>query len=161
MRAAGETRHPDEVVEATQHRVVTQGWPNPPVTSGSGVALGTLAVERGSSDTVKQFGRKMVDDHTMANDELKQLVTAGGVNVLDALDSKHQARVAELATLSGAEFDKAYIKDQVKCHHQNVKVFQQEAQYGSVQQVKILASKSLPTLQQRVELAGGLNTINK
>ena len=103
--------------------MVTQGWPNPPVTSGSGVALGTLAVERGLSDTVKQFGQKMANDHTMANDEPKQLAAAGGVNVLDALDSKHQARVDELAKLSGAEFDKAYIKDQVKGHHQNVKCF--------------------------------------
>lgn len=125
------------------------------------VALGKLAIEKGSSDAVKQFGQKMIDDHTKANDELKQLATAGGVNVPDALDSKHQSRVDKLAKLSGAEFDKAYIKDQMKYHQQNVKEFQQEAQYGSVVQVKDLASKSLPALQQHLELAKDLHKNKK
>ena len=125
------------------------------------VALGKLAVEKGSSDAVKQFGQKMIDDHTKANDELKQLATAGSVNVPDALDSKHQSRVDKLAKLSGADFDKAYIKDQVKYHQQNVKEFQQEEQYGSVTEVKSLASKALPALQQHLELAKDLDKSKK
>jgi putative membrane protein len=84
------------------------------------VALGKLAVEKGSSDAVKQFGQKMIDDHVKVNDELKQVAAGGGVNIPDALDSKHQSRVDKLAKLSGAEFDKAYIKDQLKFHQQNV-----------------------------------------
>jgi putative membrane protein len=125
------------------------------------VALGKLAIEKGSSDAVKQFGQKMIDDHTKSNDELKQLATAGSVNVPDALDSKHQSRVDKLARLSGADFDKAYIKDQLKYHQQNVKEFQQEEQYGSVVEVKSLASKALPTMQQHLELAKDLNKSKK
>ena len=125
------------------------------------VALGKLAVEKGSSDAVKQFGQKMIDEHTKSNDELKQIAAAGSVNVPDALDSKHQSRVDKLAKLSGAEFDKAYIKDQLKYHQQNVKEFQQEEQYGSVAEVKSLASKALPTLQQHLELAKDLNKSKK
>jgi len=125
------------------------------------VALGKLAVEKGSSDAVKQFGQKMIDDHVKANDELKQIAAGGGVNLPDALDSKHQSRVDKVAKLSGAEFDKAYIKDQLKYHQQNVKEFQQEAQYGSVAEVKNLASKALPTLQQHLELAKDLDKSKK
>jgi putative membrane protein len=125
------------------------------------VALGKLAIEKGSSDAVKQFGQKMIDDHTKSNDELKQLATAGSVNVPDALDSKHQSRVDKLAKLSGADFDKAYIKDQLKYHQQNVKEFQQEEQYGSVVEVKSLASKALPTMQQHLELAKDLKKSKK
>ena len=125
------------------------------------VALGKLAVEKGSSDAVKQFGQKMMDDHVKVNDEVKQVAAAGGVNVPDALDSKHQSRVDKLAKLSGADFDKAYIKDQLKYHQQNVKEFQQEAQYGSVAEVKNLASKALPTLQKHLELAKDLNKSKK
>jgi len=125
------------------------------------VALGKLAVEKGSSDAVKQFGQKMIDDHVKANDELKQIAAAGGVNLPDALDSKHQSRVDKVAKLSGPEFDKAYIKDQLKYHQQNVKEFQQEAQYGSVAEVKNLASKALPTLQQHLELAKDLDKSKK
>src|SRR5580765_5019376 len=37
------------------------------------VELGQLAVQKASSDQVKQFGQRMVDDHSKANDQLKQL----------------------------------------------------------------------------------------
>jgi len=121
------------------------------------IALGKLAVDKGSSDAVKQFGQKMIDDHTKANDELKQLATAGGMKIPDELDSKHQSRVDKLAKLSGAEFDKAFIKDQQKYHQQNVREFQDEAKYGAVPQVKDLATKSLPTLEQHLELAKNLS----
>ena len=121
------------------------------------VALGKLAVDKGSSDAVKQFGQKMIDDHTKANDELKQLATAGGMKIPDELDAKHQSRVDKLAKLSGAEFDKAFIKDQQKYHQQNVREFQDEAKYGAVPQVKDLATKSLPTLEQHLELAKNLS----
>jgi putative membrane protein len=103
----------------------------------------------------------MIDDHTKANDELKQIAAAGTVSIPDALDSKHQSRVDKLAKLSGADFDKAYIKDQLKFHQQNVKEYQQEEQYGSVAQVKNLASKELPTVQQHLELAKDLNKSKK
>jgi putative membrane protein len=39
------------------------------------VALGQLAVEKASSADVKKFGQRMVDDHSKANDELKQLAS--------------------------------------------------------------------------------------
>jgi predicted outer membrane protein len=83
--------------------------------------------------------------------------SGGNVSVPDAIDSKHQSRTNKLAKLSGAGFDKAYIKDQLRYHEQNVKDFQQEAQHGSVAEVKNFASKALPTLQQHRQLAKDLS----
>src|SRR5262245_47473077 len=37
------------------------------------VELGRYATTHAASDRVKQFGQRMVDDHTKANDELKQV----------------------------------------------------------------------------------------
>src|ERR1051325_2263831 len=37
------------------------------------VQVGKLAAEHASSDEVKKFGQRMVDDHSKANDELKSL----------------------------------------------------------------------------------------
>lgn len=125
------------------------------------VSLGKLAIEKGTSDAVKQFGQKMIDDCTKAADVAKQLAEAGNVNVPAALDSKHQSRVDKLAKLSGAEFDKAYAKDQLKYHQQNLRKYQDEAEYGSVAQVKNFASKSLPTVQQHLALAKELNKSKK
>ncbi len=36
------------------------------------VKLGQLAAEKGTSPAVKQFGQKMVDDHSKANDQLEE-----------------------------------------------------------------------------------------
>jgi putative membrane protein len=121
------------------------------------VELGKLAVQKASSDAVKQFGQKMVDDHTKANEELKQITSNANINVPDSLDAKHQSRIDKLAKLSGTEFDRAYIKDQLKDHQQDVKEFQNEAENGNQAEVKNFASKILPTLQEHLSMAKDLN----
>lgn len=125
------------------------------------IAIGKLAVEKSSSDDVKQFGQKLIDDHTKANASLKELAVAGQLTLPDAIDPKHQSRVDKLAKLSGPEFDKAFIKDQVKFHQQNVKDFQNEATNGITVQVKNYASQALPTLQQHFEQAKELGKNKK
>jgi putative membrane protein len=45
------------------------------------VQLGNLAQERASSDDVKSFAKRMVDDHTKANDDLKQVAQKKGVTL--------------------------------------------------------------------------------
>ena len=37
------------------------------------VAMGKLAEQNGQSDDVKSFGKRMVTDHSKANDELKSI----------------------------------------------------------------------------------------
>jgi putative membrane protein len=125
------------------------------------VELGKLASQKASSDEVKQFGTKMVDDHTKANSELKEVASKSSIEVPDALDSKHQSRIDKLAKLSGADFDKAYVKDQVKDHEQTVSEFQKEAQNGADANVRQFASKTLPTLQEHTEMVKGLNKSTK
>ena len=121
------------------------------------VELGKLAAEKGSTDTVKQFGQKLVDDHTKANDELKNVAGAQSINIPDALDSKHKARINKLSKLSGPAFDRAFAKDQVKDHEQDIRDFQQEAQNGNNPAVKDFAAKTLPTLKEHLSMAKDLN----
>jgi putative membrane protein len=92
----------------------------------------------------------MVDDHSKANDQLKQIAGKSNLEVPAALDSKHQSRVDKLAKLSGPEFDKAYVKDQLKDHERDVDDFKSEAQNGSDANVKQFAMETLPTLQQHL-----------
>ena len=41
------------------------------------VESGKLATQKGSSDGVKKFGQQMVDDHSKANDQLKEIAEQG------------------------------------------------------------------------------------
>lgn len=122
------------------------------------VELGRLAAERGASDAVKQFGQRMVDDHSKANDELKQWAATAGVTLPTALDAKHQAVVAKLNRLSGAAFDRAYAKEMVKDHTKAVQLFQRQADRGTDAGLKSFASSKLPTLQEHLQMARSLNT---
>lgn len=117
------------------------------------VELGRLAVERGSSEGVKQFGQRMIDDHTRANQQLMQIVSGLGVAPPTALDAKHQAMVAKMARLSGAAFDREYMKQMVKDHQKTVALFQREAGRGMQPELKAFASQTLPTLQEHLSMA--------
>jgi putative membrane protein len=117
------------------------------------VELGRLAAERGSSDAVKQFGQRMVDDHSRANSELMQLVSGKGITLPTALDAKHQNLVAKMSKLSGAAFDRAYAKEMVKDHSKAVALFEREAERGADADLKAFAQKMLPRLQEHLSMA--------
>jgi putative membrane protein len=125
------------------------------------VDLGKLATQKGSSDGVKKFGQKMVDDHSKANDQLKELATKENLQVPAELDSKHQSRLDKLSKLDGPAFDKAYIKDQLKDHEQDVSAFQSEAQNGQDPNIKQFAAATLPTLQEHLSMAKDLKKESK
>jgi len=112
------------------------------------VELGKLAVQKASSESVKSFGQKMVDDHSKANDDLKSVASAQKIDVPVSLDTKHQATIDRLSKLSGAAFDRAYIREMVKDHDQDVMEFKKESQSGQNSAVRDFAGKTLPTLQE-------------
>ena len=58
------------------------------------VELGKLAAQKGSSDAVKQFGQKLVDDHTKANDELKQVASAENIQAGRGVRSDRRILIA-------------------------------------------------------------------
>ena len=125
------------------------------------VELGKLAVQKASSDAVKQFGQRMIDDHTKANDQLKEIASKEGIDLPQSLDSKQQSHVDKLAKLSGPAFDKAYMKDMVKDHEKDVNEFKNEAQNGADPNIKQFASSTLPTLEQHLSAAKDLNKTEK
>ncbi len=111
------------------------------------VELGRLAAQKGASDEVRQFGQRMVDDHTKANEQLMQLASSKGITLPAALDPKHQAEAQRLSALSGDRFDREYVKMMVKDHKKDVGEFQKEAARGADPDFKSFAATTLPTLQ--------------
>ena len=117
------------------------------------VQLGNLAKDHASSQSVKTFGQQMVDDHTKAGNELKDLAAKKNVTLPTDLDAKDQAAMDRLSKLNGAAFDKAYMRDMVADHKKDVAEFQKEANSGKDSDVKDWASKTLPTLQHHLQMA--------
>jgi putative membrane protein len=91
------------------------------------VEFGKLAAQKGASDDVKDFGQKMVDDHTKLNQTIAPLADSMGVMVPTHLNKEDQAEYEKLSALSGDDFDKAYITAMVKDHHEDLRDFRIEA----------------------------------
>jgi putative membrane protein len=117
------------------------------------VQLGQLAAQKAQSSEVKQFGQKMVDDHSKANDQLKSIASSKSVTLPTDLDSSHKRDYDRLSKLSGAEFDREYMKHMVSDHKKDVSDFRKEAKSGKDTEVKNFASTTLPTLEQHLQMA--------
>lgn len=121
------------------------------------VELGRLAAQKGASDEVRQFGQHMVDDHTKANEDLMQVASGKSWTLPTALDAKHQADVQKLSAMSGAAFDREYVKMMVKDHKKDVSEFQKESMHGMDADVKSFATRTLPTLQEHLQMIQRIN----
>lgn len=117
------------------------------------VKLGQLAAQKGSSDDVKQFGQKMVDDHTKLGDQMKQIAQQQGINVPEGVPAKDKALEAKLNSLSGDAFDKAYIKAMVQDHKKDLSEFKKEASSGNDTSIKDAASQGAQVISEHLQMA--------
>lgn len=117
------------------------------------VALGKMALDRATDPEVKKFAQRMIADHTAANQELLTLAARKQMAVPRAIDAKHQQAVNDLGRLQGSEFDKAYMKQMVKDHEETVSLFKGESSRGQDADLKAVASKLLPRLEDHLKMA--------
>ena len=117
------------------------------------VQLGQLAEQKATSPQIKEFAKRMVTDHTQANEELMQLGKSENLSLPSQLDAKHKTEMDRLSAMSGNAFDAAYMQHMVQDHKQTVSEFQKQAQSGRDPALKSFAQKYLPIIQQHLQMA--------
>jgi putative membrane protein len=117
------------------------------------VELANLAQQKAQSADVKSFAAKMAQDHGAANSEFAQLLTQKGASAPAALDKEHADVVAKLTAMSGADFDKEYMKTMVADHDKTVALFETESKDGKDADMKNWATAKLPTLKDHQKMA--------
>ncbi len=117
------------------------------------IQIAQLAQQRGSSDAVKQFAQTLVTDHTQAQNQLQQLAQNYGMTMPTTVNSKDQKEYNRLSSLSGEEFDKAFLKQQVRDHQKDISKFNAEAQRSQDSGIKSFASSMVPALQKHLQMA--------
>lgn len=120
------------------------------------VELGRLATQQGASEAVKQFGQRMVDDHSKANQELMSIAQSKGITLPTEMDEKHKKDVTKLSSLTGADFDREYGKMMLSDHRKDVSEFEKQSTRGTDADLKAFASKTLPTLKEHLQMAESL-----
>jgi putative membrane protein len=116
------------------------------------VELSRLATTKSQNAEVKKFAQQMIQDHTNANAELKQLAGKKSVTLPTELDAEHKALRDKLSGLSGAEFDKEYVNAMVADHEKSVNLFKTQADNGTDADAKAFAAKTLPKLQGHLDM---------
>ena len=118
------------------------------------ISTGKLAKDKSQSDQVKNFAQKMVDDHTKALDELKQLAQAKGVTLPTEPDRQQKALEKRLSSLSGDKFDKQYLEQAGDRSHKDThKLLKQASTKAQDADLKNYASKTMGVVESHQQMA--------
>lgn len=120
------------------------------------VKLGEYAVENVQSERVRDFARKMVEDHGRANQSLEIAAQAQHLKFPGDLLKLHQDTYEALTKLSGEDFDRGYARAMVEGHEQTAAAMQAEIARAPQTQVGQWASATLPTVKAHLEHARSL-----
>jgi putative membrane protein len=115
--------------------------------------LGRLAEQNASDANVKQFGARMVKDHTKLNSELGTVAKSIGLTVPTALSAEQQTEYAKLSKLSGTKFDKVYMDLMVKDHTGDLAAFQNEEAATQNPKLKRAVANAIPIIQEHLNMA--------
>jgi putative membrane protein len=116
------------------------------------VKLGQLAQQKAESEAVREFGKRMENDHSKAGDNLKQVASLEQLPLPTDLDKMGQMEYDKLSKLSGADFDLAYTKMMVQDHQKDVAEFQKEVRSGQDEGIRNFAAQTLPAIQEHLQL---------
>jgi putative membrane protein len=105
------------------------------------VAMGRVAQKDASNSEVKNFGARMVKDHSKANEDLKAIAKEENVEWPGEKEAGKW------------KSDKDYMDAMVKDHEKDLAAFEKEAKNGSDPNVKSFADKTAKTVREHLEMA--------
>lgn len=115
-----------------------------------------LALQKAQSPDVKRFAQMMINAHTATTNELK--TTAAKLNPPLTPKALFNAKqTADMEGLrgapAGAGFDNAYLTAQVEGHQATLAAMRDYASGGEVTELKAIAAKTAPIVQQHLSQA--------
>src|SRR5438874_13671565 len=110
------------------------------------VAMGRVAEKNASDSEVKNFGARMVKDHSKANEDLKAIAKEENVG----WPAEKEA--------GKWKSDKDYMDAMVKDHEKDLAEVEKEAKDGSEPKVKSFADKTAKTVREHLKMAKEIDT---
>ena len=123
------------------------------------MTLSKLALKKSSNPKVTGYATMMIQEHTVAGSQLKQVATKRELKAPMFPDAKHKALYASMSRLSGDSFDKAYVSAMITDHTQTVGLFQSEIAKGQSTDVTEFAKKNVGTIQAHLDHARSIGGV--
>jgi putative membrane protein len=118
------------------------------------ISSSRLALQNSQNEDVQSFARTMIEDHSQLGDQLKSVISTSSAKLKRpsvSMDSKHQRMLNELNKLSGDDFDKKYVAEQVAGHKEAAHLFDGYAHKGDNVDLKNFAQQNLPTIKEHLQ----------
>lgn len=117
------------------------------------IEIGKLAQQKGVSQSVKDFGKMMVDDHTKSLEKVTALAKTKNVTLPSAISDKGQKEYDKLNEKSGSDFDKEFAEKMVDGHQNAVDKITVVAEKASDKDLGLWASNQVGVLTTHLEKA--------
>lgn len=119
---------------------------------------GALAQQRGASQEVREFGAMLVRDHRAVRQQGRDLAAKLGVTPTPPRDDQsaddHAAAMQRLRGLTGAEFDRAFLRHEAAFHQAVIDALQSTLLPAiDNQELKALVEKVAPAFQAHLRMA--------
>jgi putative membrane protein len=122
------------------------------------IELARLAEQRSRTDAVKALARRMIQDHSKANEELGSLSSRDHIALEQGLDLEHAEDRDRLASLNGTLFDLEYLRLQQQDHQRAVQLLEYEIGSGQDMDLQHFASRALPVVFAHLQMVTDLMT---
>ena len=120
------------------------------------IEAGRLAASKGNSAEVKNFGQKMVDDHTKLGEQMKPFLDKYKVDTEGKMNDDQQKMMAELQAASGDDFDKKYIAAMVKDHHKDYRMFMMEFRTTGDNELRSAVKEASDVIKEHRDMIDGI-----
>jgi len=121
------------------------------------IEIAKLAADKATDPQVKSFAQMLVDDHTAANEKLRQIAGSHNVALPASLPADKKKQIDQLGKLSGAEFDRQFVKMVgIQDHQHDIDEFEKAAKSAKSDDVRDFAQSTLPTLKKHLAAAQNL-----
>ena len=112
-----------------------------------------LAQERASSQEVKDYAAKMIEDHTTSTNNLREAVSGvEGVDLNPQMTPEQQQNLEELRNASD-DFDEVYVRQQVAAHEAALTLLRDYNASGDVAALKTFAGNTAGIVEGHLEMA--------
>lgn len=112
-----------------------------------------LAAQKAQRADVKTFAQMMIKDHTASTAKLKAAATAAGLtmNPPAKLDERLQGMIDNLKAASAADFDGAYLHQQLAAHTEALAMHRTYGATGDNAGLKAAANEIVPVVQHHLD----------
>lgn len=117
------------------------------------VNAGRIAVERATDARVRQFAQRMIQDHGRSSQELSSIAQSNNLGLPVQVGAHAAEMEKKLSGLSGAEFDREYMKAMVDDHRKAVEMMRSAEATSTSAEIKDFASRTLPVIEDHLRTA--------